>query len=107
MSDTKFIATESVGRALKNWRVKAMENVEKWGLQSFETIALAIDEEWGETVQAYHEATFEDADGNPLDEKQDLSECTDEQLDRIEEELHDTAALLIQLQADIDRARQA
>ena len=87
------------------WHMQGVSNVEKWGLQDIESIMLATDEEWGEFVQAYHEATYEDADGNPLDEQKPLEDCTAEQLARIEDELADTAALLFQAQAAIERAR--
>lgn len=59
---------------------QAVENVTKWGLQDPEVILLAIMEELGELTQAYLEWTYEDGD-----------------LERIDEELIDLAALLYQL----------
>lgn len=58
----------------------ASENIERWGLQSEETLLLAIQEELGELSQAHLEAQYED--GNP---------------GRIDEELDDLGALLLQL----------
>jgi len=105
MNDKRYVSRVQMGAKALEWRLKALENVEKWGLQDIESIMLATQEELGEFVQAYHEDTYENADGEPLDEQQPLSECTDEKLDRIEEELADTAALLFQAQAAIDRVR--
>lgn len=62
------------------WREKATENVDEWGLQSVETLLLAMQEEQGELVQAYLESEHEDGDAG-----------------RIAEELDDLAALCIQL----------
>jgi len=105
ITDKRHVSRVEMGAKSLEWRLKALENVEKWGLQDIESIMLATQEELGEFVQAYHESTYEDSEGNPLEEQQDIAECTDEQLDRIEEELADTAALLFQAQAAIDRAR--
>jgi len=123
-TDVRRVSRVEMGSKALEWRLKAIDNVEKWGLQSIESIMLDTDEvralasqarscdecgtfikEWGEFVQAYHEGTYENDEGKPLDEQQPLDECTDEQLDRMEEELADTAALLFQAQAAIDRAR--
>lgn len=58
---------------------KADENIEKWGLQDEETLLLAIQEELGELTQAHLEARAEG--GDP---------------DRVDEELDDLGALLLQ-----------
>lgn len=118
------------------WQHKAIQNVDKWGLQDIATILMATQEELSEIgeelidhvegddelvdllayvtgvgfeVQYIHETLYEDDDGEPLpeEERPELSfdaEAAD--LDRIEEEIHDTAALLVQLQAAVERARQ-
>lgn len=62
------------------WTGKASENIEEWGLQSQETLLLAIQEEVGELAQAHLEARAEG--GDP---------------ERIDAELDDLGALLIQL----------
>lgn len=62
------------------WMGKASENIEEWGLQDEETLLLAIQEELGELTQAHLEARAEG--GDP---------------ERIDEELDDLGALLIQL----------
>jgi len=61
------------------WMGKASENIEKWGLQDEETLLLAIQEELGELSQAHLEAR--DEGGDP---------------ERIDEELDDLGALLLQ-----------
>lgn len=62
------------------WMGKAAENIDEWGLQAEETLLLAIQEEVGELAQAHLEARAEG--GDP---------------ERIDEELEDLGALLIQL----------
>jgi DNA-directed RNA polymerase subunit RPC12/RpoP len=62
------------------WMGKASENIEKLGLQSEETLLLAIQEELGELTQAHLEAC--DEGGDPT---------------RVDAELDDLGALLIQL----------
>jgi NTP pyrophosphatase (non-canonical NTP hydrolase) len=62
------------------WHGIAEANIEKWGLQDEETLLLAMQEELGELTQAHLEAKHED--GHEL---------------RIDEELNDLGALLIQL----------
>jgi NTP pyrophosphatase (non-canonical NTP hydrolase) len=62
------------------WMGKASENIEEWGLQSEETLLLAIQEELGELTQAHLEARAEG--GDPV---------------RVDEELDDLGALLLQL----------
>ncbi|WP_227015548.1 hypothetical protein [Haloarcula sp. JP-L23] len=62
------------------WHHKAAENVQRWGLQDTETLLLAMQEEMGELTQAHLEATHEDGDH-----------------ERIEAELADLGALLLQL----------
>lgn len=59
---------------------KATENIEEWGLQDQQTLLLAIQEELGELTQAHLEARAEG--GDPA---------------RVDEELNDLGALLIQL----------
>lgn len=61
---------------------KADENIEEWGLQDERTLLLAMQEELGELTQAVLEADEED--GDP---------------DRIDEELSDLGALLMQMEA--------
>lgn len=59
-------------------------------------------------IQATHEDLYEDENGDPIpeDERPEFEFDADpERLDAIEEELADTAALLIQIQAAINRAR--
>lgn len=68
------------------WRRKARENVEKWGLQSFKELLLAMQEEMGELTKAYLEHDYEDED-----------------FDRIEEELDDLMALGYQLLFKINK----
>jgi NTP pyrophosphatase (non-canonical NTP hydrolase) len=63
-----------------DWRRKAEENVEEWGLQDVETLLLAMQEEMGELAQAHLEAEHED--GDPT---------------RIARELADLGALCVQL----------
>lgn len=63
-----------------DWKAKAKKNVDEWGLQSAETLLLAMQEEMGELTQAHLEAR--DEDGDP---------------DRIEDELADLGALCYQL----------
>jgi NTP pyrophosphatase (non-canonical NTP hydrolase) len=63
-----------------SWLHKADQNVEKWGLQDEETLLLAMQEELGELTQAHLEARAED--GDP---------------DRVDEEMDDLGALLLQL----------
>ncbi|WP_435125438.1 hypothetical protein [Halobaculum sp. D14] len=62
------------------WMRKASENIEEWGVQAEETLLLAMQEELGELAQAHLEARHEG--GDP---------------ERIDEELDDLGALLIQL----------
>lgn len=61
------------------WMEKAGENIETWGLQNEETLLLTMLEELGELAQAYLEARAEG--GDP---------------ERIDEELDDLGALLLQ-----------
>lgn len=62
------------------WREKGEENIETWGRQSFSTLLLAAQEEMGELTQSYLEAR--DEEGDP---------------ERIQGELDDLAALLVQM----------
>lgn len=61
------------------WIGQADENIKEWGLQDEETLLLAIQEELGELTQAHLEARSEG--GDPA---------------RIDEELDDLGALLLQ-----------
>lgn len=70
----------------RRWKQGARENVERWGKQGIETVLLATQEELGELSQAVLEAR--DEDGDP---------------ERIRAELDDLAALMFQLQWEIDR----
>ena len=63
----------------REWYDKAVENVVEWGLQSEETLLLAMMEEMGELTQAFLEAEHEGGDQ-----------------ERVEEELDDLGALLFQ-----------
>lgn len=63
------------------WTEKAMENREKWGTQSLETLLLASMEELGELTQAYLEHRHEDGE-----------------FERLQDEIDDLGALIIQLQ---------
>lgn len=71
---------EASSTLFDRWMGKASENIDKWGLQDEETLLLAVQEELGELTQAHLEAR--DEDGNP---------------ERVDEELDDLGALLIQL----------
>lgn len=62
------------------WREKGEENIDTWGRQAFGTLLLAAQEEMGELTQAYLEARDEDCDP-----------------ERIQTELDDLAALLVQM----------
>lgn len=62
------------------WKPKAEENIETWGVQSVETLLLAMQEELGELTQAHLEYQAEDGDR-----------------DRVRDELDDLGALCIQL----------
>jgi NTP pyrophosphatase (non-canonical NTP hydrolase) len=64
----------------ETWRDKGEENIEKWGRQGFGTLLLAAQEEMGELTQAYLEAR--DESGDP---------------ERMQTELDDLAALLVQM----------
>ena len=70
---------EASSAAFDRWIGKAAENIEEWCLQDEETLLLAIQEELGELTQAHLEARAEGAD--PA---------------RVDEELDDLGALLIQ-----------
>lgn len=125
------IDDKNIEKTLRQWHQKAIANVEKWGLQSIPVLALCTQEELSElgdemdsegnvdlevmldmmvdtglTLQVEHERLFEDDDGNPVENPPSLELTDDADLDRIEDELKDTAALLIQIQAAIDRARE-
>jgi len=78
-TDGGNIDPEPSSVAFDRWLGKADENIEEWGLQDERTLLLAIQEELGELTQAVLEASAED--GDP---------------DRIDEELDDLGALLLQ-----------
>jgi len=63
-----------------HWIGKAVENIDDWGVQEEETLLLAMQEELGELTQAYLEARAEGLDPH-----------------RIDEEIDDLGALLLQL----------
>ncbi len=67
------------------WRRKAQCNFYEWGDQMYEELLLAIQEELGELTQAYLEHNYEDGEK-----------------DRLQEELNDLTALLLQLQFKLD-----
>lgn len=71
---------EASSALFDRWMGKADRNIETWGLQDEATLLLAIQEELGELTQAHLEAEHED--GDPA---------------RIDEELDDLGALLLQL----------
>ncbi|QZP37054.1 hypothetical protein [Halobaculum magnesiiphilum] len=77
MSDRDCAGASSA--VFDRWIGKADENIEEWGLQDRETLLLAMQEELGELTQAVLETATED--GDP---------------DRIDEELDDLGALLLQ-----------
>lgn len=118
----------------EGWEKKALNNVRKWGLQDIGTLLLATQEELGEVVeesephlqtdepqlqfrlremedlglciQQTHEQLYEDENGEPIEEPPEFEFDVDEaDLDRLESEVEDTAALLIQLQAAIEKAK--
>lgn len=66
------------------WRAKANRNINKWGLQTFKELLLAMQEEMGELTKAYLEREYEDGD-----------------LSSIEDELDDLMALGYQLRFKI------
>ena len=67
---------------MTGWKDKAIENVDKWGMQDKETIALAMVEELGELTQAilqYNELGHDipDTDEHELKHQRMLSELDD------------------------------
>lgn len=118
---------------MEGWQWKANKNVDKWELQSIPRLLLAVQEEVGEIgeelehylstdepklvfatqrtvevgeeVQDILESMFEDEDGKPVEDPPTFELNDSADLDRIEEELEDTAALLIQLQAAIEKGK--
>ena len=75
---------------MSKWEDIAMENVEKWGMQDKETLALAMMEELGELTQAILQY-------NELDH--DVPNVVEHQLkyQRMVDELDDLAALMHQM----------
>ena len=51
------------------WEEQAHENVEKWGLQGPETLALAMTEELGELVQAILQYNWEDGEFDAIEDE--------------------------------------
>jgi len=134
MDDKEITRSQAVESAVNDWHAKSVDNVEKWGLQGLGTLVLATQEELGETaevcasaadadvlqlevlldqvvwagvgIQHAHEELYEDVGGNPVDNPPSFHIDFDEvDIDQLEEELSDTAALLIQMQAAIERQR--
>lgn len=70
----------------RRWKQGSRGNVDRWGQQDLDTLLLATQEELGELSQAVLEAR--DEDGDP---------------ERIQSELDDLAALMFQLQWEVDR----
>ena len=75
---------------MEEWYNKAKQNIDKWGLQDKETIALAMMEELGELTQAilqYNELSH------------DVPDSSENQLkyERMNNELDDLAALMYQM----------
>ena len=70
-----------------SWEDKALENEEKWGSQSIQTLLMCMSEELGEVNQAFLEWRDEDGDW-----------------DEIQAELDDLAALCHQLDWRINEA---
>ncbi len=79
MTDGGGVTAEASSVVFDRWIGKAGENIDRWGLQDEETLLLAIQEELGELTQAVLEARAEG--GDP---------------ERIDEELDDLGALLLQ-----------
>jgi len=71
---------------MKHLYGKAEKNIQKWGLQDVETLLLAIMEELGELSQAFLKFKYEG-----------------EKIERIEEELDDLGALIIQLKMRLEK----
>lgn len=80
---------------MKEWKDKAKRNIKKWGLQSEETLLLAMMEELGELTQAFLKYKHTD----PIEPDE-----TDIQikLNRIKSELSDLMALGYQLEAQLE-----
>ncbi|WP_233511912.1 hypothetical protein [Haloferax sp. Atlit-12N] len=77
---TKQATDEASSVLFDRWLCKAAENIEEWGVQDEATLLLAIQEELGELTQAHLEAKHEDGRDS-----------------RVDEELDDLGALLLQL----------
>lgn len=72
------------------WKSKAVENVDKWGLQDKETVAMAMMEELGELTQAILQYNELDHDVPDADEHRFKYQ-------RMLDELDDLAALMYQM----------
>lgn len=79
ITDGGGITAEASSVVFDRWIGQASENLDEWGLQDKETLLLAIQEELGELTQAVLEARAEGGDPR-----------------RIDEELDDLGALLLQ-----------
>lgn len=88
-SSTADVEREASSTQFSRWMGQAAENIDEWGLQDEETLLLAIQEEVGELTQAHLEARSEG--GDPA---------------RIDEELDDLGALLIQLHEQRQEGRR-
>lgn len=135
MYNDDYIYHNNVDKSVAQWIQKAQRNVAKWGLQDPGTLLLATQEELGEfseetyegvraehpnlsaahqgitmignTVQRTLEDLHEDEDGNPVDDRPTFTVDEDQlDIERLESELEDTAALLIQLQATIEAIKE-
>ncbi|MFC7128460.1 hypothetical protein [Haloferax chudinovii] len=74
------VTPEASSVLFDRWMGQASENIEEWGVQDEATLLLAIQEELGELTQAHLEAKHEDSRDS-----------------RVDEELDDLGALLLQL----------
>lgn len=72
------------------WEEKARSNLDRWGVQSVETLLLAMQEEMGELTQAHLEARDEDGDSAA-----------------VRDELDDLAALCYQLAWTLDNCAES
>jgi len=81
---------EASSSVFDRWIGQASENIEKWGLQDEQTLLLAIQEELGELTQAHLEANHEHGDPG-----------------RVDDELDDLGALLLQLHESRQQAAKA
>jgi len=76
---------------MKEWKKKANENVEKWGVQTLEIMTLAMMEELGELTQAILQYKYLDPFENRNVEDDEIK------YNHIINELDDLAALMYQM----------